>query len=191
MEIILEDNKFKGKYIFKDLIISELEEIIKISNKREDDNYDFIDKYVDILEIITDIPKDLLEKVDIKDLHILFTKFSESVENEIKTEFILNDKTYKIFNKFENNEIKIYVAQHKVIKRAMKASGSDFIGELAAAFFMESDDTLIKDKNAYKERVELFRNNMTVDYIMFILSKFINSVAILQKNTLEAINNFK
>ena len=177
MEIKLEDKTYNAKHIFEDLTIKELENVLNIQN----DDIDLDEKCIDVLELITDMTREELELGDIDSLNNLLKELME-LNIDVKNEIEIDNIKYKTFMNFTKQEdIKLNRIQFKNIKDKIIDTGEgkiNYLGAIAATFFMEKEDFLLKDIDSYNKRKEIFEEKMLSKYIIPYMFKFINSMTL-------------
>lgn len=131
-----------------------------------------IDSLIELLTIITPLTYDEIEALDFDDFKelsnsITDTEFSKPVNQEYKSEFIFNDIVYK--SNASNNQWKPKVKEINTIEKYLKNrinNGDTFNWNYVvyiAAIIFRDEETF--DDEAIQKRYNIFKDNMTVDYI--------------------------
>lgn len=175
VNITINEEKYEAKQIYYDTKINEFEDILmKMQISDSDDIFELLDRYVEVIHILSGISLEELEKGDVNDLQTVIGVLSALEEDkiEVKNEIIINDKVFKTDRIYDKNNIRMNRGQYKYIAGEMSKNQKNgkYIAQIAASYF-HNDEVSLEDK------VKLFREHMnTIDVIPFIL-KTINIIS--------------
>jgi hypothetical protein len=177
----MENIKINGKEIVlnsnvKDITIDNLNKIIALStNVYQDD----VDKIFDIISILYNLTKDEIEDLDYE-VYLELTKSINNINDysdidvlSFENTFIFNGITYKT-NAVDSN-YKFKLREVLKLEEVIKQKPDDYISILAGILYVEVDEegNFIGDSkpSSVNNRANIFQKHMTVNYIMFYLTK--------------------
>jgi len=141
----------------------------------------YIDKYVDIVSVLSKIDRELIEEMNLDDFHEIVSKVQKVnlEQNLIVKEFddsiTINDIEYKAKLKADGT-FSPTVKEVFLIEDAIKKHKINYFIYFAAIIFLEDGGKL--DIESIKDRAQIFKENMTVSFIMpyiTIFSEYVRS----------------
>ena len=140
MNIIINNSNYNGKNWFTETNVSELEKCLEIANKETSANYQQIDKYANVLEILTDIPLELINEIPVQQLTELFKKLTTEINH--KDLEIVNEWEGYVSKGFETySEITANRAEFRNFEKHLKKRTKRYISHIMATFFSVEGET--------------------------------------------------
>ena len=177
-KIKYKESELEIKTLGSELSVSEFEILGKILVNKYDTK---IDRYLDIINIFTSLPKEEVELFEINQFNELVSliDINHFIDNtEEVNEIIINDVTYR--TKFKSHEYKFNVKEFKLITQAI--NNKTYLPTLAAIVFREVDSNGqlsndISNEAIYKRLVALKDTSITViaPYIIKLSKYFLNA----------------
>lgn len=134
MKILIENKEYTGRNWFTETTVEELEKCLTIASKKTSEHYQQIDKEAEILEIITDIPTNLIDEIPVERLHELFLKLTAEIDKDALQ--VVNEWNGYITKGFENySDIMANRAQFRNFEKHLKKKTKRYISHIVATFF--------------------------------------------------------
>jgi hypothetical protein len=134
MKILIENKQYTGRNWFTETTVEELEKCLAIANKKTSEHYQQIDKEAEVLEIITDIPVNLINEIPVERLHELFLKLTKEIDKDALQ--VVNEWNGYVTKGFENySDIMANRAQFRNFEKHLKKRTKRYISHIVATFF--------------------------------------------------------
>lgn len=149
-------------------------ELEQISIKLNDDSLDYIEKYLNILEILN-VPEVIIDNLDVDSLISIIRQLNVVTNDDLNlTKSIdINGYTYSAYTE---DEFKLNVRDLALIEKSVKLNGKFKMTDIIAIIFKRDDLTKKEhyDPTHLKYKAELFRDikaNLVYGYILYIAEK--------------------
>lgn len=160
----------------KDITIDNLNKIMSLNTKIYQDD---VDKIFDIISILYNLTKDEIEDLDYE-VYLKLTKSINTINDysdvdtlSFENTFTFDGVTYK--TNAVNDTYKFKLREVLKLEEVMKEKPNDYISTLAGILYIEVDEdgNFIGDSkpSSISKRAKIFEEHMTVNYIMFYLTK--------------------
>ncbi len=164
MEIIINNKKYNGRNWFTETVVDELEKCLEIARKKTSPNYQQIDKYADVLEILTEIPLDLINEIPVQQLTELFKKLTTEINH--KDIEIVNEWNGYVSKGFDTySDITANRAEFRNFEKHLKKRTKRYISHIMATFFSVEGETY---EYHYSKKLEDFKkmpSKIAVPYV--------------------------
>jgi hypothetical protein len=160
------EEKYNIKNKTNELTIGEFEEICFILNS---DSLSKIDKWSKIF-VFLGVPQEIIDEFDSFDFIEMIKEFKifDEQNNEYVKEINLQDKVYNLYDE----KFKLTVKENALIEEFVQKNNERYIAEIMAVLYKleGTDKTIWYDTTHIKYKAKLFRDNVTIDKAMPIIT---------------------
>jgi hypothetical protein len=172
---------YEMKNSLREWTVNEYEKIIKIINNEE---YDFIDKYIKVMEFLG-VPDYILENMTDEDFfNIVKNILDNNIEKEYKRCIEIDGYIYSAYK--ENEKYKLTVRDMSYIEKVLKSDVNDMLSRIMAIIYKRDD---LSNKEHYDEshleyKAKLFKNvsaDIVIPYLLLIEEKIVSKLIYLNE----------
>jgi hypothetical protein len=168
MKIIIDNVDYVGRNWITDTKVEEFENCLAIAQRKPREDYQQIDKEADVVEILTNIPKSLIDEIPVQQLHELFLKLTTEVDKDEMQ--VVNEWEGYVTKGFESyNDIMANRGEFRNFEKHLKKKSKRYISHIVATFFKVPDNDYTYH---YAKKLDLIKQMPTKVAMPYVLKAF-------------------